>query len=242
MLTVADDGRRGELRCAEPVDESAHVRERDFSDCPAAEVGDHVGVEPRPVRLDGADGVTAALVRVSDPRLQVGEPIGGDFGHGDGRGAHGPHRSRSGPPPPLRPRACPSSCARSRPRTRSSRAGARLANPVHEHPAHLLLRGILLATAGEHVHVHALSSEVLRQLATWRANPPSISGGYSQDRIRTRIVVYGVVRGLGRGVVRGRAGTARARSRSLSELPARRRGRRRAGSSASWGSPRPGLA
>ena len=119
----------------------------------------------------------------------------------------------------------------------------RLADAVHEHPAHLLLGGILLAAAGEHVYVHALGRQVLRQLAhvpresaldQWRVLP-----GQDQD---AHLCSREWSRGRGRDVVPGRAATARGRSRSLSEPQAQRRGRRRAGSSARWGSPRPGRA
>jgi hypothetical protein len=41
----------------------------------------------------------------------------------------------------------------------------RLAHAVDHHSAHLLLRAILLAATGEHVHVDFLSGEVLGQLA-----------------------------------------------------------------------------
>ena len=71
----------------------------------------------------------------------------------------------------------------------------RLANPVDEHAAHLLLGGILLAPAGEHVNVHVLRGQVLRQLAHVARQPAlderRVLPGQDQDAH----LVYGVVRG-----------------------------------------------
>ena len=47
----------------------------------------------------------------------------------------------------------------------------RLANAVHEHAAHLLLGGILLAAAGKHVDVDSLGGQVLGQLAHVAGEP-----------------------------------------------------------------------
>ena len=117
-----------------------------------------------------------------------------------------------------------------------------LAHAVHEHPAHLLLGGILLAPAGKHVHVHALGGEVLRQLAHVARKP-----ALDQRRVLPRQDqdAHGSTEwsmGRGRGVAPGRAATARERPRSLSERQAQRRGRSRGGPSARPGSRRPGRA
>ena len=71
----------------------------------------------------------------------------------------------------------------------------RLADPVDEDAALLLLRRILLAAAGEHVHVDALSRKVLRELAhvpgeaaldQRRVLPGQDQGAHSDLRSRER--------------------------------------------------------
>ena len=54
------------------------------------------------------------------------------------------------------------------------------------------------------------STSASESLRTWRARPPSISGGYSQERIRTRVIGSGL--GLQQGSeaeVRGEGAHAR---------------------------------
>ena len=58
---------------------------------------------------------------------------------------------------------------------------------MHDHAVTLLALGQVLAAAREHVHLDALPTRFSDSLRTWRASPPSITGGYSQENVRVRI-------------------------------------------------------
>ena len=108
-------------------------------------------------------------------------------------------RSRSGRRAP-RPRpACPRSCARSRPRTRRGHADAPArARDGSSTPPPPPRAGPPRGRAPARAPRRPARARFSASLRTWRARPPSISGGYSQDRMRTRI---GASRGGERGEV-----------------------------------------
>ena len=107
---------------------------------------------------------------------------------------------------------------------------ARLAHAVDGDAADDLLGGHRLVAARQDVDLDALARRAASEsLRTWRARPPSTIGGYSQERIRTRLTASssGAARRSGarlrssrvgggyrveRGVQRARGGPRRARS------------------------------
>ena len=72
---------------SEPVDEPAHVGERDVGDGPMPERRDDVLVEPLAVERDRARASSADCgSRSSDAGAQVREPVAGELGDGERRG------------------------------------------------------------------------------------------------------------------------------------------------------------
>ena len=102
--------------------------------------------------------------------------------------ARGRCRSSGGLPARHRLRACRGSCARPR-RLVQLRGPGRLAprGAPERRPSPPLAE--LLAAAGEHVDLDLAVHQPFGELAHGqRASPPSINGGYSQERISTRLL------------------------------------------------------
>ena len=115
-------------------------------------------------------------------RLARWSPARRPASRGRGRG-----RSRSGRRARRPRRACPRSCARSRRRTRPARAGARARARGGRDAAAPPPRRARLAAARQHVDVDVLRRRGSRRACARGARGrPRSSGGYSQDRIRTR--------------------------------------------------------
>ena len=87
----------------------------------------------------------------------------------------------------------------------------RLEDAMHVDPADHLLGRRLLAAAGQDVDLGPRATSASESLRTWRARPPSMSGGYSQERIRTRLSAGPRVRegAPAPGLARGCAASAR---------------------------------
>src|SRR5262245_14285914 len=78
----AGDGRRREPSQTEPVDQPAHLSGTNLRDWARAKDRDDVPVEPLPVERDSAGGVATLRVAMSDARLEVGDPVGGELADG----------------------------------------------------------------------------------------------------------------------------------------------------------------